>query len=78
MHCTFLFLLPLCVGNCVGSMFRGEVLGAFSIVLLKEERDCCFSLIVLWLSGFVVSSLWCHGLVCSLIVSFPGHTHLYL
>ena len=34
--------------------------------LAEEERVGCFTLIVLWLSVFCVSSSRCLGLVCSL------------
>ena len=38
----------------------------FSNILAGEERAGCFTLIVLWLSLFSVSSSRCRGLICSL------------
>ena len=56
-------------GSAHGSLFCGVVLGALSslaIILLRKRELVCFTLIVLWLSVFCVSSSWCCGLVCSL------------
>ena len=41
----------------------------------EDETAGSFTLNVLWLSVFCVSSPWCRELVRSVIVGFPGHTH---
>ena len=59
-------------GSCVGPLLCFLHIGVlFSLAcmpnqLAEEERAGCFTLIVLWLSVFCVSSSWCIGLVCSL------------
>ena len=79
----YLFLLPLCMGFRVDSLFSGAVLClrlSVAIISFKDERDDCFTLIVSWLSVFRVSfsmySKWI-GLQFA-FVALPGHTHLLL
>ena len=52
----------------LGSLFCGVFLGAlFGLALnLLRYKTGGSALIVLWLTGFCVSSSWCRELVCSL------------
>ena len=65
-------------------MFYCEVLSVvsnFPIITLGKKELVGLHVLhfdVLWLFVFCVSSLWCRGLVCSMIVAFPGHTRLQM
>ena len=74
-HCLWEFCVCLCFVmhvHCVHSSFA---------IILKRERNLvgCFPIIVLhmycYCAGSVESS-WCHGLVWSVWLWFPDHTHL--
>ena len=57
-------VVPIVFGLCFVVVFWCRIW--FSNHLAEEERVGCFTLIVLWLSVFCVSSSLCRGLVCSL------------
>ena len=51
------------------------IFSSFAIIL-KRQRDGCFTFIGLWMSCDFKYSPWRRELVCSVIVVFPDHTHL--
>ena len=83
-YLLFIIAPTVCGGFVLGPCFVVRYFVSFLVLQSSRwERESwllyfyCF-LDAMWLLLFFASSSWYCGLVCSVIVAFPGHTHLLL